>query len=161
MDSSAFLASLYLSVLPVVIALPWGKITKPPVKKNLDISKQRILNAESEAVKDEMVVTEILTKTAPVFTGASKKSDIPLQKSDMPVQKSDTPAQKSDIPLQKSENLVSTRRIKMRTSRRRRGFGYRTKCIPVKERVCQMFTVRGVTKAYCVYIKTDMCTALD
>ena len=154
MDTSAFLcilflASLYLSVLPAVMALPWGKITKLPLGKNLDFSKQRILNAESEAVNDEMLVSEILTKTAPVFTGAFKKSSIPLQKSDIPA------TRKSDIPAT-GRNKPHTRR-----SRQRRGFGYRTKCIPMKERVCQMFTVRGVTKAYCVYIKTDMCTALD
>ena len=48
-----------------------------------------------------------------------------------------------------------------RRRRRRRGFGYRTTCIPKKKQMCQIFTVNGITKPYCLTVDTTECTALD
>ena len=51
--------------------------------------------------------------------------------------------------------------LKRRRGRRRRGFGYRTTCIPKKKQMCQIFTVNGITKPYCLTVDTTECTALD
>ena len=43
----------------------------------------------------------------------------------------------------------------------RRSSGYRTYCIPKMKSICAMFTVDGISKKYCVSVKTSHCTALD
>ena len=44
---------------------------------------------------------------------------------------------------------------------RRTVTGLRTKCIPYVKKFCQRFTVRGVTKRFCVARTAYICTALD
>ena len=58
---------------------------------------------------------------------------------------------KSEVP---TKSLMTKRRY-------RRSFGYKTKCIPMKMKKCQMFKVNGLVKEYCVTYATVLCTALD
>ena len=58
---------------------------------------------------------------------------------------------KSEVPI---KSLMTKRRY-------RRGFGYKTKCIPMKMKKCQIFKVNGLVKDYCIMYATVMCTALD
>ena len=58
---------------------------------------------------------------------------------------------KSEVP---TKSLMTKRRYSW-------GFGYRTKCIPMKLKKCQIFKVNGLVKDYCVTYATVMCTALD
>ena len=44
---------------------------------------------------------------------------------------------------------------------RRTVTGLRTKCIPYLKKFCQWFTVRGVTKRFCIVKTFYSCTALD
>lgn len=58
---------------------------------------------------------------------------------------------KSEVP---TKSLMTKRRY-------RRSFGYKTKCIPMKMKKCQIFKVNGLVKDYCVTYGTVLCTALD
>ena len=60
-----------------------------------------------------------------------------------------------------AENVPVKHLLKRRRRRRRRGFGYRTTCIPKKKQMCQIFTVNGITKPYCLTVDATECTALD
>ena len=44
---------------------------------------------------------------------------------------------------------------------RRAVTGLRTQCIPYLKNFCQWFTVRGVTKRFCIAKTLFMCTSLD
>ena len=43
----------------------------------------------------------------------------------------------------------------------RRSFGLRTICIPTKKKFCRKFTVKNITKRFCVSKNIYDCTALD
>ena len=63
--------------------------------------------------------------------------------------------------IQASTENVPVKHLLKRRRRRRRGFGYRTTCIPKKKQMCQIFTVNGITKPYCLTVDATECTALD
>ena len=43
----------------------------------------------------------------------------------------------------------------------RRVTGYRMKCVPEMKKFCSIFTYNGLSKKFCLKIKTKHCTALD
>ena len=45
--------------------------------------------------------------------------------------------------------------------RRTRRMVFRTKCIPKVKNFCKRFTVKGITKLFCLKLKVSDCTALD
>ena len=45
--------------------------------------------------------------------------------------------------------------------RHRRSYSLKSKCFPSSVKKCKIFTVGGITKLYCVYVKKLLCVALD
>lgn len=84
--------------------------------------------------------------------------DDPQQEQDDPQQQQQHRGISNGDPQQEQQELSGILRILKRS---RRSFGLRSQCTKESKKFCKLFTVRGVTKSYCIVRMVPVCTALD